>query len=43
VFFCAHGERSAMAVEAARGTGIAAVHVQGGMTAWKAAGGMVVR
>ncbi|MGH7081780.1 MAG: MBL fold metallo-hydrolase [Acetobacteraceae bacterium] len=44
VFYCAYGERSAMAVEAAREAGLAdARHLQGGLEAWKKAGGAVVR
>jgi sulfur dioxygenase len=44
VFFCAYGERSAMAVQAAQEAGvISACHVQGGMAAWKAAGGPIER
>lgn len=44
LFFCAHGERSAMAVQAAQEAGVAtARHVQGGMAAWKAAEGPVAR
>jgi glyoxylase-like metal-dependent hydrolase (beta-lactamase superfamily II)/rhodanese-related sulfurtransferase len=39
VFYCAFGERSAMAVQAARAAGIAARHVEGGIDAWKKAGG----
>lgn len=40
VFFCAFGERSAMAVQAAQDAGIAsACHIEGGMGAWKKAGG----
>ena len=40
VFYCAYGERSAMAVEAALDAGITDVcHLAGGMDAWKAAGG----
>ena len=36
VFLCAYGERSAMAVEAARAAGFAdAVHVVGGLDAWR--------
>jgi rhodanese-related sulfurtransferase len=36
VFLCAYGERSAMAVQAAQDAGLnRAVHVQGGMAAWK--------
>lgn len=42
LFFCAFGERSAMAVQAARDAGLTAVrHIHGGMAAWKAAGGPV--
>jgi glyoxylase-like metal-dependent hydrolase (beta-lactamase superfamily II)/rhodanese-related sulfurtransferase len=40
VFFCAFGERSAMAVQAAQEAGLAkARHVQGGIAAWREAGG----
>jgi sulfur dioxygenase len=40
VFYCAFGERSAMAVQAAQDAGLAsACHLQGGMDAWKKAGG----
>ena len=36
VFYCAFGERSAMAVQAAQDAGIvAALHVEGGIDAWK--------
>lgn len=43
VFFCAFGERSAMAVTAAQEAGIAnAAHIGGGMDAWRKAGGPVV-
>ena len=39
VFYCAYGERSAMAVEAARHAGFhEARHLHGGMDAWKRAG-----
>ncbi len=42
VFYCAFGERSAMAVEAAVGAGLTdACHLSGGMDAWKAAQGPV--
>jgi glyoxylase-like metal-dependent hydrolase (beta-lactamase superfamily II)/rhodanese-related sulfurtransferase len=42
VFYCAYGERSAMAVQAAEEAGVvSACHVQGGLAAWKAAGGPV--
>ncbi len=44
VFYCAYGERSAMAVQAAQDAGIDSVrHLQGGLAAWKAAGGLVER
>ncbi len=40
LFYCAFGERSAMAVQAAQDAGIAtARHIQGGIAAWKKAGG----
>jgi sulfur dioxygenase len=40
VFYCAFGERSAMAVQAAQDKGIASArHIEGGMAAWKKAGG----
>jgi len=40
VFYCAFGERSAMAVQAAQDMGIASArHVEGGMAAWTNAGG----
>ncbi len=40
VFFCAFGERSAMAVQAAQDAGLSsACHIEGGMGAWKKAGG----
>jgi rhodanese-related sulfurtransferase len=43
LFYCAYGERSAMAVLAAQDAGLsAASHLQGGLAAWKAAGGSVV-
>jgi rhodanese-related sulfurtransferase len=43
VFFCAFGERSAMAVTAANQAGIAnAAHITGGIDAWKKAGGPVL-
>ena len=42
IFYCAFGERSAMAVQAAQDAGVtAARHLQGGIAAWKAAGGEV--
>jgi glyoxylase-like metal-dependent hydrolase (beta-lactamase superfamily II)/rhodanese-related sulfurtransferase len=40
IFYCAFGERSAMAVQAAHDLGIAsALHIQGGIAAWKMAKG----
>jgi sulfur dioxygenase len=40
VFYCAFGERSAMAVQAAQDAGLASArHIHGGMDAWKRAGG----
>ena len=40
VFYCAFGERSAMAVQAAQDQGLASArHLEGGMSAWKKAGG----
>ncbi len=40
LFFCAFGERSAMAVQSAQDAGIpSARHIQGGLDAWKKAGG----
>lgn len=42
VFYCAFGERSAMAVEAAVGAGLSdTCHLSGGMEAWKASQGPV--
>ena len=44
VFYCAFGERSAMAVEAAQGVGLSsACHIQGGIDAWKKAKGPIIR
>jgi sulfur dioxygenase len=43
IFYCAYGERSAMAVQAAQDAGlIAAIHVEGGIDAWKRAQGPIV-
>jgi glyoxylase-like metal-dependent hydrolase (beta-lactamase superfamily II)/rhodanese-related sulfurtransferase len=43
VFFCAFGERSAMAVKAAKEAGLAnTAHIAGGIDAWKKAGGPVL-
>jgi sulfur dioxygenase len=44
LFYCAFGERSAMAVEAAQNAGIKATrHVEGGIDAWKKAQGPLAR
>ena len=44
LFYCAYGERSAMAVEAAQEAGIkTACHIEGGIGAWKKAKGPVAR
>jgi glyoxylase-like metal-dependent hydrolase (beta-lactamase superfamily II)/rhodanese-related sulfurtransferase len=44
VFYCAFGERSAMAVQAAQDAGLAtACHIAGGIDAWKKADGPIVR
>ena len=44
VFYCAFGERSAMAVQAAQDVGLAScLHIEGGIDAWKRAGGPLVR
>jgi len=44
VFYCAFGERSAMAVQAAQDAGLAsACHIHGGLDAWRKAGGELVR
>jgi glyoxylase-like metal-dependent hydrolase (beta-lactamase superfamily II)/rhodanese-related sulfurtransferase len=44
LFYCAFGERSAMAVQAAQDAGLAlARHIEGGMSAWRAAGGACER
>jgi glyoxylase-like metal-dependent hydrolase (beta-lactamase superfamily II)/rhodanese-related sulfurtransferase len=43
VFYCAFGERSAMAVQAAQDAGLlSALHVEGGIDAWKRAQGPLV-
>ena len=42
VFYCAFGERSAMAVQAAQDAGIAACHIHGGIAAWREARGRLV-
>jgi sulfur dioxygenase len=44
LFFCAFGERSAMAVQAAQDAGLSSsCHIEGGIDAWKKAGGSVKR
>jgi sulfur dioxygenase len=44
VFYCAFGERSAMAVQATQDAGLAvACHIQGGIDAWKKASGPIAR
>ena len=44
VFYCAFGERSAMAVQAAQDAGLkTACHIQGGIDAWKKAKGPLAR
>src|SRR5215469_4800607 len=43
LFYCAYGERSAMAVQAAQEAGLTACcHIDGGLDAWKKAGGQLV-
>jgi sulfur dioxygenase len=43
IFYCAFGERSAMAVRAAQDAGLASArHIEGGIDAWKKAGGALV-
>ena len=42
VFYCAYGERSAMAVQAAQEAGLTnTCHIKGGLDAWKKAEGPV--
>jgi glyoxylase-like metal-dependent hydrolase (beta-lactamase superfamily II) len=43
LFYCAFGERSAMAVQEAQGAGLAARHIHGGIAAWKDADGPLER
>ncbi len=44
LFYCAFGERSAMAVQAAQDVGLTAVcHIEGGIDAWKKANGPLAR
>ena len=44
IFYCAFGERSAMAVQAAQDAGLTSstCHIHGGFDAWKRAGGLSV-
>ncbi|WP_424627661.1 MBL fold metallo-hydrolase [Bradyrhizobium sp. SYSU BS000235] len=43
LFYCAFGERSAMAVQAAQQAGLANTrHIQGGIEAWRKAGGQTI-
>jgi glyoxylase-like metal-dependent hydrolase (beta-lactamase superfamily II)/rhodanese-related sulfurtransferase len=42
LFYCAFGERSAMAVQAAQDSGLSSArHIEGGIDAWKKAGGVL--
>jgi glyoxylase-like metal-dependent hydrolase (beta-lactamase superfamily II)/rhodanese-related sulfurtransferase len=41
LFYCAFGERSAMAVRAAQDAGLPASHIEGGLDAWRKAGGRI--
>ncbi len=44
LFYCAYGERSAMAVRATQASGVrSACHLKGGIAAWKKAGGTITR
>ena len=44
LFYCAFGERSAMAVQAAQDAGLtSACHIEGGIDAWKRVGGPLAR
>ena len=44
VFYCAFGERSAMAVQAAQDVGLtSACHIHGGIAAWRQANGTLIR
>ncbi len=44
IFYCAFGERSAMAVQAAQDVGLkTACHIEGGIDAWTKANGALVR
>jgi sulfur dioxygenase len=42
VFYCAYGERSAMAVQAAQDAGLtSARHIEGGLDAWRRSSGPI--
>jgi len=44
IFYCAYGERSAMAVQAAQAAGLdSSRHIHGGMQAWQQAAGPLIR
>jgi rhodanese-related sulfurtransferase len=44
VFYCAFGERSAMAVQAAQAAGLASArHIHGGLQAWQRAEGPLIK
>jgi rhodanese-related sulfurtransferase len=44
VFYCAFGERSAMAVQAAQDAGLSSArHIKGGIGAWKQALGPLIQ
>jgi rhodanese-related sulfurtransferase len=44
LFYCAFGERSAMAVQAAQDAGLKSTrHIEGGFDAWKKAAGPVIK
>ena len=44
LFYCAYGERSAMAVQAAQEAGLtASCHIDGGLDGWKKAGGRLAQ
>jgi sulfur dioxygenase len=44
LFYCAFGERSAMAVQAAQAAGMTTSrHIQGGIDAWRMSGGNISR
>ncbi|MDH3694204.1 MAG: rhodanese-like domain-containing protein, partial [Gammaproteobacteria bacterium] len=44
IFYCAYGERSAMAVQAAQRAGLENIsHVKGGIEAWKKSNGPITK